>query len=377
MKALLIYLLVLTALTAQDEFSISKATIGGYGELHINSVDEDSKATKTTADFHRFVLFFGYNFNEKWSFKSEVELEHNMVGQKYAGELELEQAYIDYHGSDEFGFRAGVILAPVGYINETHEPPTFFGVERPAFSKSILPTTWFDNGASVYGILNKSINYNVTLMGGLNGGAISTEDSLPKSGIQKGGIRSGRAKGEKSTLGGYNFNNPTFIVRADYVGIDGLNIGFSFAIANAKRTLIDAKEKFAGHLPGVSTSIVDLHAQYNKDNIFFKAQFATVSLDKGIIGYDGHQGVLVEAGYDLCDSEETLAPFFRFENLNLKNGHDIDATEDESNLTILTFGVNYKPLDQIVFKADYSTQKSAEKDAKSKNTISVGVGYNF
>ena len=249
LKKFQIILLTVLTIFAQDEFSESKSTLGGYGELHINSVNVEGKSTKTTADFHRFVLFYGYSFSDKWSFKSEVELEHNYV-KDGNGELELEQAYVNYHYSDAFGFRAGVVLAPVGYINETHEPPTFFGLERPSFDKYILPTTWFDNGASIYGTINEQLVYNLTIMGGLDGDALGNNQ----------GIRSARSKGYKGDLGGYNYNNPTYIVRADFIGVDGLNFGASYTYNNARRML----------LPGVSVSLIDIHAKYSKDNIHAK-----------------------------------------------------------------------------------------------------------
>lgn len=364
MKKVLSILIVLTSLLAQDEFSLSKATVGGYGELHINSVSKDNSPTKTTADFHRFVLFFGYSFSDSWSFKSEVELEHNMVGKKYGGELELEQAYIDYHHSNQFGFRAGVLLAPVGYINEFHEPPTFLGVERPTFDKYILPTTWFDNGISVYGVINKSFAYNVTMLGSLNGNKMATD-----------GIRSGRAKGEKSALGGYNFNNPTFILRADYVGFEGANVGFSYTTNNAIRYSVDGDGDFDSLLSGLSTSIIDLHAKYNKDNITAKVQYGQVSFDG--LSYDGHTGLLVEAGYDVIDGEKSLIPFVRYEDLNRKAGVATQAEEDGSHYGILTVGASYKPLDKVVFKIDYSSSKTKEDDAKATSTIALGVGYMF
>ena len=182
MKFLYIILFIAAVSGQDDEFSLSKVSIGGYGEFHMNSFSEAGKPTKTTADFHRFVLFVGYNFNEKWSFKSEFELEHNLVSDG-EGELELEQAYIDYHPNDLFGFRVGVLLAPVGYLNEIHEPPTFFGVERPNFANRVLPTTWFDNGFAIYGLIDQQLSYNFSLIGGLDG-----------DGIEAKGIRSGRTK---------------------------------------------------------------------------------------------------------------------------------------------------------------------------------------
>lgn len=365
MKALYT-LLILTSLGfAQDEFAISNSTVGGYGELHINSVNEDGKPTKTTADFHRFVLFYGYNFADKWSFKAEVELEHNFV-KDGDGELELEQAYVDYHHSDAFGFRAGVVLAPVGYINEVHEPPTFLGVERPTFDKYIIPTTWFDNGFSFYGTLSEKVNYNVSIMGGLDGNGILAE-----------GIRSGRTKGYKGNINGYNFNNPTFIVRADFIGVDGLNAGFSYTSSNALTYAVDVDGDFLKLTGGLETSILDLHAKYEKDNLFGKVQYGKVSLDKDRAGYDGHVGFLVEAGYDVFSGDDPLIPFVRYEDLNLRSGHATQATEDASHSTILTFGASYKPVEQVVFKLDYQTTETKEDGAKAVSTLSFGVGYMF
>ena len=66
--------------------------IGGYGELHYNNINNDGIDDKKEIDFHRFVLFFGYEFTEKLRFWSELELEHALAGDGKPGELELEQA---------------------------------------------------------------------------------------------------------------------------------------------------------------------------------------------------------------------------------------------------------------------------------------------
>ena len=92
------FLVILTSssiIFAQDDFFESTTTVGGYGELHYNKTTTDN-ATKNVLDFHRFVMFYGHQWNDDWSFKAEVELEHNFV-KEGEGELELEQAYVDYH----------------------------------------------------------------------------------------------------------------------------------------------------------------------------------------------------------------------------------------------------------------------------------------
>ena len=54
--------------------------------------------------------------------------------------MALEQLYLDYTLSPAATLRAGLVLPPIGIINETHEPPTFNGVERPGFDNDVIPT---------------------------------------------------------------------------------------------------------------------------------------------------------------------------------------------------------------------------------------------
>ena len=103
-----------------------KTSMGGYGELHYNNLSaEDEANDKEQIDFHRFVLFFGHEFSDRLRFFSEVELEHSLAGDDKPGEVELEQAFVEYDFNEYSSARAGVFLLPIGILNETHEPPTF------------------------------------------------------------------------------------------------------------------------------------------------------------------------------------------------------------------------------------------------------------
>jgi len=122
-----------------------KTTIAGYGELHYNNLSaQDPVHDVDMIDFHRFVLFFGHQFNDKTRFYSEFELEHSLAGDGAPGEVELEQAFIEFDLQPGLHARAGLFLIPVGLINETHEPPTFYGVERNNVESIIVPSTWWE-----------------------------------------------------------------------------------------------------------------------------------------------------------------------------------------------------------------------------------------
>ena len=178
-KMLLLIISIFTSISFADEFVEATTTIGGYGELHWNrELDKNGATTKNLMDFHRFIMYYGYNWTEKWSFKSEVELEHNFV-QDGEGELELEQAYVNYH-TDKWGFQGGVILPTVGLLNEYHEYIIFSFMRSCSYNKYIIPTTWFGNGFAFYGNV-ADFNLRIALMEDLEGENITTS-----------GIRGGR-----------------------------------------------------------------------------------------------------------------------------------------------------------------------------------------
>lgn len=336
-------------LLGQDDFFGSSTSVGGYGELHYNkSITED--ATKNTLDFHRFVIFYGHQWNEEWSFKAEVEIEHNFVADG-EGELELEQAFVDYHHAKYLGFQAGVLLPSVGLINEMHEPPLFFGVERPEYNKYIIPTTWFGNGISLYGYYN-DFDYKLTIMEGLNADNFSN----------KNGIRSGRQKGFKSNADDLLYNG-----RIDYLGVNGLRIGGSFSYNDA-----------TGDSVNNAISLFEAHLKYVVNNVHIVGEFGNISYGEGNL--ESSTGYYVDLGYnvgDLLGVKSQIIPFVRYSNYNTasstKQGGDSELAYNKNKWMI---GLNLLPISEVVFKIDYSETEVELSKAKTKN-FNLGVGYMF
>ena len=135
-------------------------SLGSYGELHWN-------AEKQKMDFHRFVAFGSYAWNDEWSFKAAMAFKQSFADNAWVDKLELEQGYINYDRG-LWGFKGGVLLAPVGIINLYHEPPTFLSVRRPEYAKYIIPTTWFGSGFGFYGSL-AGVEFGVTMLEDLQG----------------------------------------------------------------------------------------------------------------------------------------------------------------------------------------------------------------
>ena len=202
-----------------------KTTIGGYGELHYNNLSQkpgktDGKSFRE-ADFHRFVLFFGHEFTDDLRFFSEFELEHAFSSDtddgSSSGEVELEQAFIEYDavtepiGSlDNANVKGGVFLIPVGILNETHEPTTFYGVERNDVENIIIPSTWWEAGVGT--TLNFTPGVSLDL-------AVTTGLEIPTTGSNAFRIRSGRNKVSEASADDF-----AYTTRLKYTGIPGLEV---------------------------------------------------------------------------------------------------------------------------------------------------------
>jgi hypothetical protein len=340
------------SLQINAQFNVFEPTtsVGGYGELHYNYIKPERKESLKSLDFHRFVMFYSHAWNEQWSFKAEVELEHNFVSEG-EGELELEQAYVDYRHSKEFGFQAGVILPSVGMLNEIHEPPTFLSVERPDYNKNIIPTTWFGNGLSFYGSI-EGFEYKMTVMEGLDASQFNA----------KSGIRDGRQKGFKA-----NAEDLLYNARINYLSIPGLLFGASFTYNNATK---DSTNN--------AVSIAELHARYRANNIYIDAEFGNISYSEGIV--DNSRGFYFDLGYNvgaLLKWETEIIPFIRYSDYNTaavtKIGGD---SEKQYHVSQWMIGAAVKPIDEVIFKVDYS-ENEIELNKQMTSYFNFGVGYMF
>lgn len=355
LRPLLFVMIVITfipgsILSQEFDFFEPATTVGGYGELHYNTHSIDGNPWKKQLDFHRFVVFLGHSWSEQWSFRAEVELEHNFVkdGQ---GELELEQAFVNYHHASYLGFQAGVILVSAGFINEYHEPPRFFGVERPEYNKLIIPTTWFGNGAAVYGLV-EGFDYRISIMEGLNADGFSA----------KSGIRGGREKGFKVDAENLLYNG-----RVDFVGFPGLRIGASYIYNNAKGDSITNE-----------INLVEFHAQYQAHNVYAVLEAGNISYGSGEI--ETSRGYYFDLGYNigsLLNIQSKIVPFIRYSDLNTaaKTNTGSDS-EKKYHYTQWMIGINFLPIDQVVFKIDYG-EKQAELETITNKMFNLGVGYMF
>lgn len=338
-------------------------SVGGYGELvYANYTD----SRPDVAEVLRLVLYVGYRFNDWIVFNSEVELEHG------AREIGIELAYVDFLVSEPLRVRVGNVLVPVGFLNENHEPIFFYGVFRPLVDRTIIPTTWNQNGVGLYGEVGP-LRYKAYLITGL--------DALGGTPLEAGTwIRNARtgALGPARTWAG--------VVNAN-VDVGPATLGGSFYGGDAGQGHVDA----SGQPISPWVVIGELHALVAWRGISARALVALGGLSQSgavsqVLGLAPEQyigsrawGAYAEVGYDvlgLLGSSMSLSPFFRFEALNPQAAVAAGGTLDPRwNQRVYTAGLDFKPIPQVVVKADYQAITRGIPGALQQWDLGVGFVY--
>lgn len=348
-------------------------SIGGYGEMlyeSFSSTREDGQRAGVTdqLDFLRGVFYFGYKYNDKWVFNSEIEFEHASTGG--SGSASVEFAYIDYLARPEINFRTGLVLVPMGFLNELHEPPLFLTTERPLTESAIIPSTWRENGIGIFGDVGP-FSYRTYIVNGLDG-----------SGFSDAGLRGGRQRGSEALAEDFGWTG-----RLDYTATPGLLAGVSAYHGGSGQGLRDA----GGDVIDVTTQIFDVHVDWRYRGLYARALAAWAELDdverlNAALGRTGTasvgeelEGWYVELGYDVLNrraGETALIPYVRLESLDTQAavpaGFSASGARDRE---VLTYGVAYKPIDELVFKIDY--QDSSTEADTGVDQLNFAFGYLF
>ena len=331
----------------------SRTTIGGYGELHYNNLSaNDPSHDLERIDFHRFVLFFGHEFNDKTRFYSEVEIEHAWVadtGGDTPGEVEIEQAFIEFDLKQNLHARAGLFLIPVGILNETHEPPTFYGVERNDVENIIVPGTWWEAGAAVNGRWGSAWNWDLALTSGLQ---------MPTTGSNAFRVRSGRQKVANAVA-----SDGAITGRLRYLGIPGLQ-----AALTVQYQFDPSQEANDGLDDG---TLIEAHIDYQRSGFGLRALYARWDFSGEAVeaaGADTQTGWYIEPSYRF---NRHIGIYTRYE--------DIDAARDRDNFNQWELGLNWWPVDNVVIKFDYRDRSHDLQSAYGRDFsgFDLGIGYMF
>jgi hypothetical protein len=322
-----------------------RTSLGGYGEMHMQ-LGSDGEI-----DFHRWVLFVGHEFSDSIRMFSEVELEHSLAGEGKPGEVELEQAYVEFDLDTSNRAKVGLFLLPIGLLNETHEPATFYGVERNRVESNIIPTTWWEGGVGLTHVTASGWSFDGTLHSGLK---------TPVSGSKSFNIRSGRQKVAEAS-----FESGAATARVRYSGMPGLDLAVS---AQYQQDL--AQGTLAQNIDAV---LVTAHADWRSGPFGFRALYAQWELGgaaPAALGRDEQNGFYLEPSYRIQTERGDVGFFGRYSRYDLSAGDAVSSANEYFDV-----GVNYWPIAAVVLKADVQFTRPAS--GANDETVSLGMGYHF
>lgn len=345
------YLEQVTARTAER-----RTRVGGYGELHYNDIDADNASDTKRIDFHRFVTFISHDFNARSRFFSEFEIEHSLVKDtsdgSNGGEIEIEQAYIEFDLNDNHTAKTGLFLVPVGILNETHEPPTFYGVERNDVENIIIPSTWWEAGVAVSGHYDNGLSWDLAVHSGLE---------MPTSGASAYRIRSGRQKVANASA-----DDLAYTLRLKYTGIAGLELAGSYHYQS------DPSQMSGDSL--ADGSLLSIHGIWQRGPFNLRALWSQWRFDgesSQLGGADEQTGWYVEPSVRLARRGFAWGIYTRYE--------DLLGARPRDQFNQWELGLNLWPSDNVVMKLDYRHRNHdlASERGRDFGAVDLGIGYQF
>jgi hypothetical protein len=352
----------LGAAASKVYFSKNPLSIGGYGEMYY----ANPEGKDDFADVYRFVTYFGYKFNDWVILNVEIEFEHGATAED-GGEVAIEFMYLDFLLNDKASLRVGNVLVPMGQINLRHEPTLFNTVQRPEVENKLIPSTWHENGALLYGRFDSvGIEYTTGVINALN--VNSDHTKTPDNSWIRQGRQGSHAKAPF---------DPAFVGRVDYTGINGLVVGASVYYGGGS----NLKNDVANDVSGLTTTMFDVHARYNNGPFSAYGLYTQTNLDGAeklsSSAVEKGSGYYVNASYDVGEViglNYKLPLFAQYENYNPVEKTVDGLNEDKYQTEIVTIGMNFFPVDQAVVKVDYAMK---DVNGKDEDTFSVGIGFIF
>lgn len=403
-----------TISTENQKVTKSRLTVGGYGEaVYTRTFYSDNMFRYShperykdsdgygRVDLPHVVINIGYDFGHGWTMGSEIEFEHggNEVAVEMeaeetgefeheierGGEVALEQFWIQKSFCKALNIRMGHIIVPVGQTNYAHLPTQFFTCYRPEGEFTIMPNTWHETGVSIWGKIGKW-RYEAVVVPGLNSNMFNNANW-----VKNGAASPYEFKVANKLAGALRIDN--YLVKNLHIGVSGY-IGNSFnndivtneadKYKNVKGTVLIGTVEFdykaygfvvRGNFDYGHLNDADVISTYNKN----QNHQSFSPYPRSLVGEEA-VAVGGEVAYDIFHSmrrtgERQLFVFGRYDYYDSYIPYEGAVTLYEwTERHVVTAGLNYYPLKQVVIKAEFS-ERFLKSQYNNEPMVSVGVAY--
>ncbi len=362
-------------------------SIGGYGEMvYQHFFGEPEKSDRW--DSLRTVLYVGYKFTDRIVFNTEIEFEHATSESTQSsgdGSVSVEFATLDFMLKDWANARVGLLLIPMGFVNEIHEPPFFYGVLRPEPERRIIPSTWSENGTGFFGdLFGETVEYEMYVVNGFNA-----------AGFDAAGLRDGRQQGNRALA-----EDVAFVSQVNWWPTDDLMVGGAayYGKSGQNQTLMSSSSGMGVDVPNAPTTLWEVHAQWERWGLHLRGLFtmahvsgagdlttalrATGDIDPTETVAERMLGGYAEIAYDVLPLlfgdtvSQSLSPYYRYEYTDTQNqipaGFVGDPTETIWNHVV---GLEFSPIENVVIKTDVRLRDSDGGNVSDE--FNIGVGFVF
>ena len=312
--------------------------IGGYTETAFRFEREEGVKEELSFEMVRFNLFTFARVSDRLRVAAEIEFEEG------GNEITMELAIIDFEIHPSLNFRAGILLSPLGKFNLAHDSPANEVTDRPLVSTQIIPTTLSEPGMGFYGELHPTtqsrLTYELYLVNGFHTGVLV-----------------GSPDGSRVPAGKANFedNNahPSFVGRLGLSPVPKFEVGISthtgpYNVWTSEGLTIDQRR---------DVTIMALDAEGRWGHFGLMGEYARAMIDvpeeSGGIFASDQSGFYAQGMYRFLEGRIAALPASRFAAVLRYDVVDFDLATDGDSGKRVTFGVNFRPTDDTVFKVDY------------------------
>ena len=375
----------------------------GFGEMayqNMGTRQENGSPSpyRDIANVTRLCVAGIYHYDEKIQAKFEVELLNaganalttNSLNKNIS--IDVDQAYVEDKFTEQAGLRAGLMIVPMGLTNDHYRPTDYDGVFRPSVETYLIPSTWRELGAGLFGTLgpNKMVSYRSYVVNGLN--AVGAEtiwgnntfNQVPGfSGSQ--GIMGGRSLGTISLA-----TDGAWVTRVDVALMKNSFLGAAYYVGKAGQGLVPSE---------IPIEIWEAHAHLEYQNARLQALFTQGNmanagqLDDMIVATANAAhtppdlvggrwwGGYVSLDYNVMPLFKPegmkgiahLGPYFRYERYVTASHMPSFYWADPANSrTEYTVGLSVKPIKNIIVKGEYQWLNNEARGVGSPALVENG-----